>query len=88
VLPALHAHDRRLDDQVEQGDDRVLADAPALSIPLADALDAYERRLIASALARSDGNIAEAARHLQTDRPNLYRRMRRLGLASSADRAS
>ena len=29
----------------------------------------------------SDGNVAEAARRLQTDRPNLYRRMRRLGLA-------
>ena len=54
-------------------------DTPAL--PLSDALDVYERRLIAEALAHSDGNVAEAARRLQTDRPNLYRRMRRLGLA-------
>jgi two-component system nitrogen regulation response regulator NtrX len=36
-------------------------------------------------LAQSDGNVAEAARLLQTDRPNLYRRMRRLGLASAGE---
>ena len=51
-------------------------------VPLSEALDSYERRLIAAALTQSDGNVAEAARRLQTDRPNLYRRMRRLGLAS------
>ena len=55
--------------------------ASSAALPLTDALDAYERRLIAAALAHSDGNVAEAARRLQTDRPNLYRRMRRLGLA-------
>jgi two-component system, NtrC family, nitrogen regulation response regulator NtrX len=49
-------------------------------VPLSDALDAYEKRLITHALAAADGNVAEAARRLQTDRPNLYRRMRRLGL--------
>ena len=27
------------------------------------------------------GNVAEAARRLKTDRPNLYRRMRRLGIS-------
>ena len=48
-------------------------------------LDAYERKLIAAALAQSDGNVAEAARRLQTDRPNLYRRMRRLGLGASGE---
>ncbi len=61
------------------------ADAPDVggpALPLSDALDAYERRLIAAALTQADGNVAEAARQLQTDRPNLYRRMRRLGLAS------
>jgi two-component system nitrogen regulation response regulator NtrX len=31
----------------------------------------------------ADGNIAEAARRLQTDRPNLYRRMKRLGIETS-----
>ncbi len=54
-------------------------------LPLSDALDAYERKLIAAALAQSDGNVAEAARRLQTDRPNLYRRMRRLGLGTNGD---
>lgn len=53
--------------------------------PLSDALDEYERELISAALAQSDGNVAEAARQLQTDRPNLYRRMRRLGLASTTE---
>jgi transcriptional regulator with GAF, ATPase, and Fis domain len=52
---------------------------------LSDALDDYERGLIAAALARAQGNVAEAARLLQTDRANLYRRMRRLGLRESAD---
>jgi two-component system nitrogen regulation response regulator NtrX len=47
-------------------------------VPLADALDAYERALIVRAIAASGGNVAEAARRLRTDRPNLYRRMRRL----------
>jgi transcriptional regulator with GAF, ATPase, and Fis domain len=64
--------------------DRAGAD-PADGLPLSDALDVYERRLIAAALTHSDGNVAEAARRLQTDRPNLYRRMRRLGLASPAE---
>jgi two-component system nitrogen regulation response regulator NtrX len=49
-------------------------------IALADTLDRYERELIAKALSVSRGNVAEAARRLQTDRANLYRRMRRLGI--------
>ncbi len=48
--------------------------------PLDDALDDFERSLIAAALAQARGNVAEAARVLRTDRANLYRRMRRLGL--------
>jgi two-component system, NtrC family, nitrogen regulation response regulator NtrX len=48
--------------------------------PLAAALDQYERQLIASALSVAKGNVADAARRLSTDRANLYRRMRRLGL--------
>ncbi|HET6777427.1 MAG TPA: sigma-54 dependent transcriptional regulator [Gemmatimonadales bacterium] len=53
--------------------------------PLSDALDDFERGLIAAALAQAERNMAEAARILQTDRANLYRRMRRLGLEKSAD---
>ena len=52
----------------------------APDLPLSDALDEYERQLIRASLARAKGNVAEAARILQTDRANLYRRMRRLGL--------
>jgi two-component system nitrogen regulation response regulator NtrX len=54
--------------------------AMALGRPLSEALDDFERGLIGAALTQAQGNIAEAARLLQTDRANLYRRMRRLGL--------
>lgn len=50
------------------------------SVSLADRLDAFERAVIARALADAGGNVADAARRLQTDRPNLYRRMKRLGI--------
>jgi two-component system nitrogen regulation response regulator NtrX len=55
-------------------------DAPWRDIALSDTLDQYERELIARALSASRGNVAEAARRLDTDRANLYRRMRRLGI--------
>jgi two-component system nitrogen regulation response regulator NtrX len=45
---------------------------------LTERLDTFERRIIHDALRVADNNIAEAARLLQTDRANLYRRMRRL----------
>ena len=54
---------------------------PELDASLSESLDEYERLLITRALAISNGNIAEAARRLKTDRPNLYRRMKRLGVA-------
>jgi two-component system nitrogen regulation response regulator NtrX len=54
--------------------------APWTDVALADALDRYERTLIARALSAARGNVADAARKLATDRANLYRRMRRLGL--------
>ena len=41
--------------------------------------------MIIAAIDATRGNIAEAARRLQTDRPNLYRRMKRLGIGSSAE---
>jgi len=48
--------------------------------PLADRLDEYERELLNGALEAASGSVAEAARRLRTDRANLYRRMRRLGI--------
>ncbi len=63
----------------------VVTSAPAgdetwRDIALTETLDQYERELIAKALSASRGNVADAARRLQTDRANLYRRMRRLGI--------
>jgi two-component system nitrogen regulation response regulator NtrX len=55
-------------------------DPSALDQSLTDTLDEYEKVLIARAISIADGNIAEAARRLKTDRPNLYRRMKRLGI--------
>ncbi|HUR91045.1 MAG TPA: sigma-54 dependent transcriptional regulator [Gemmatimonadaceae bacterium] len=48
--------------------------------PLNDLLDDYERRLIVRALEAAKWKPAEAARQLRTDRANLYRRMKRLGI--------
>lgn len=62
-----------------------LPDPTALDHSLTDTLDEYERMLIARALSMAGGNVAEAARKLKTDRPNLYRRMRRLGIGSAEE---
>ena len=56
--------------------------ASQLDASLADTLDAYERTVILRALSAAGGNVTAAARRLQTDRPNLYRRMRRLGITA------
>jgi len=75
VLPAPRDADRATRSYTAR------ADGPPL--PLSDALDGYERQLIVRALDDTDGNVAEAARRLQTDRPNLYRRMKRLGIGAA-----
>ncbi len=71
VLPAL---------DVSTAGPASLPNAERLDAALSDSLDEYERLLITRALQAADGVVAEAARRLQTDRPNLYRRMRRLGI--------
>jgi two-component system nitrogen regulation response regulator NtrX len=48
--------------------------------PLRERMDEYEKELLSGALGAAKGSVAEAGRLLQTDRANLYRRMRRLGL--------
>jgi DNA-binding NtrC family response regulator len=58
----------------------VAATVSATDAGLNEQLDSFERMTIARALDAARGNIAEAARRLQTDRPNLYRRMKRLGM--------
>lgn len=47
---------------------------------LRERLEDYERDLVRGALQAAGGNVAEAGRRLQTDRANLYRRMKRLGV--------
>ncbi len=64
------------------GRERALPDPTTLDGPLSETLDDFERLLIQRALSVAQGNIAEAARRLKTDRPNLYRRMKRLGIAN------
>ncbi len=60
----------------------VAASAPAAigSRPYRELVDDFERGLISAALAQSEGNVAAAARLLQVDRGNLYRRMKALGV--------
>jgi transcriptional regulator with GAF, ATPase, and Fis domain len=62
-----------------------LPDPSALDTSLSETLDDYEKMLITRALSMAGGNVAEAARRLKTDRPNLYRRMRRLGISMSGE---
>jgi transcriptional regulator with GAF, ATPase, and Fis domain len=52
---------------------------------LTDRLNDTERTLISGAMGAANGNIAEAARLLKTDRGNLYRRMRRLGIRGGGE---
>ena len=56
--------------------DQVVSDVGSLT----EMLDDAEKRLILRALAQHNNNIADAAKHLKTDRANLYRRMRRLDI--------
>jgi two-component system nitrogen regulation response regulator NtrX len=62
-----------------------LPDPSSLESSLSETLDDYEKMLITRALSVAGGNVAEAARRLKTDRPNLYRRMRRLGISMGAE---
>jgi two-component system nitrogen regulation response regulator NtrX len=57
-----------------------LPDPASLDQSLSDTLDSHERILIVRALSAAAGNVTEASRRLKTDRANLYRRMRRLGI--------
>jgi DNA-binding NtrC family response regulator len=73
-------------DKVEATDlaiiQRVSKDAanPYSEMTLADATDAFQRDHIQYALERTQGNASEAARLLGLHRPNLYRKMKLLGM--------
>jgi two-component system nitrogen regulation response regulator NtrX len=81
VLPA----GRRDGSASKRTAEPVPSPGPGEAVPLSETLDRYEREVIAQALARADGNVAEAARLLVTDRANLYRRMKRLGLITRGE---
>ena len=53
---------------------------PPGQLPLREAVDAFQRRLIEDALTRHDGNRAAAARELGLERGNFHRLMKRLGV--------
>jgi two-component system nitrogen regulation response regulator NtrX len=71
--------------QVLRGGPSTAMPTAALNLPLSEALDEFERNMITAAMAQAEGNVAEAARILRTDRANLYRRMRRLGIEKTTE---
>jgi two-component system nitrogen regulation response regulator NtrX len=71
--------------QVLRGGGPPTMPSAAVGVPLTEALDEYERALISAALTQADGNVAEASRILKTDRANLYRRLRRLGIEKTPE---
>ncbi len=54
--------------------------SPSAEGPLRDAVDACQRLAITQALARNQGNWAQAARTLEVDASNLHKLARRLGI--------
>ncbi|MGC3965838.1 MAG: sigma-54-dependent Fis family transcriptional regulator [Pirellulales bacterium] len=62
------------------------SEAPAAvpdNLPLAEATDEFQKAYITRAIARSGGNMSEAAERLGLHRSNLYRKMRQLGMPTS-----
>ena len=49
-------------------------------LPLTDATDQFQREHIEQAIKRASGNMSDAAKLLGLHRPNLYRKMRDLGM--------
>lgn len=57
-----------------------LGAAPAAPVPLADAVDAFERSLIAEELRRHNGNILQTAKALDTAKSTLFDKIRKYRL--------
>jgi two-component system nitrogen regulation response regulator NtrX len=71
-----------LDQSLTPGPDMQAADArPAVTGPLHEARDHFEREYILRALAAQQGNISRTAELLGVERSNLYRKMRGFGIA-------
>ena len=71
-----------LDQSLTPGPDMQAADArPAVTGPLHEARDQFEREYIVRALAAQQGNISRTAESLGVERSNLYRKMRGFGIA-------
>ena len=71
-----------LDQGLTPGPDAQAADVrPAVTGPLHEARDQFEREYIVRALAAQQGNISRTAEVLGVERSNLYRKMRGFGIA-------
>lgn len=72
-----------LPSEVSTDDYRFDAALPAKDADFRTTIDAYKRTVLESALRRSGGNVAAAARSLGLDRANLMRLAARLGVSIS-----
>ena len=78
-------------DKVEVGDLAIIQRAskdvanPYAEMTLAEATDAFQRDHIQYAVERAKGNVSEAAKLLGLHRPNLYRKMKLLGMDTKMD---
>ncbi|MBV8047413.1 MAG: sigma-54-dependent Fis family transcriptional regulator [Paludibacterium sp.] len=59
-------------------------ESPAKPVPLAEAVDAFERMLIEQALRQHGGNLSRAAEALSVARTTLHDKIRKLGLDGKA----
>jgi DNA-binding NtrC family response regulator len=76
-------------DKVESGDLAIIQRAskdvanPYSEMTLADATDEFQRAHIQHAIDRAQGNVSESAKLLGLHRPNLYRKMKLLGMETA-----
>ncbi|PAU52915.1 nitric oxide reductase transcription regulator [Pseudomonas sp. PIC25] len=80
---SIGAADLDLQPRRSPGEQADVVAVPGPAVELRQALDDYQRQLIAAALQRNQDNWAATARDLGLDRANLHRLARRLGLKSA-----